>query len=251
MPLKLVNRPQSSSLDSDILFLSEFCQRQNIDITLEWINGQYWLHSDNPKENPIGVEIDRELVRHEEFFKQSSTQKDLVAKSIGIKGAYRPKVLDMTAGLLGDTLLFLSFGCEVIAIERNPAVALVLKSALANAQHPALNKLQFVNSDAGTFLNQRPEVDVLYFDPMFEDTNEKASPRKEMRIFRSLLGQDLDAKSVFLKALDFGARRLVIKRPRLSVALKEPVDIVYEGKATRYDVYLGQNRGPNGSNPLK
>ena len=24
------------------------------DSTFEWINGQYWLHSDDPKENPIG-----------------------------------------------------------------------------------------------------------------------------------------------------------------------------------------------------
>jgi 16S rRNA (guanine1516-N2)-methyltransferase len=251
MALKVINRPQSASLDSDIEILSGFCQRQNIDITLEWINGQFWLHSDIPKENPIGVEIDRELQRHEEFFKQSSTQKDLVAKSIGIKGSFRPKVLDMTAGLLGDTLLFLSFGCEVIAIERNPVVSLVLKSALEKAQHPALKKLTFICSDAATYLDNNPEVDVLYFDPMFEDANEKASPRKEMRIFRSLLGQDMDAKSVFLKAKAAGVRRLVIKRPRLSVALEEPVDIVYEGKATRYDVYLGQNRSPFGSNPLK
>jgi hypothetical protein len=81
--------------------LNNFSLNEGIDLTFEWINGQYWLHSDIPKENPIGIEIDRELTRHEEYFKKSSLQKELLAKAIGVKGPYRPKVYDMTAGDAG------------------------------------------------------------------------------------------------------------------------------------------------------
>jgi 16S rRNA (guanine1516-N2)-methyltransferase len=73
---------------------------------------------------------------------------------------------------------------------------------------------------------------------MFEDANEKALPKKEMRIFRSVVGSDEDALSVFNMARALKPKRLVIKRPRLSIPLMENPNISFKGKATRYDVYL-------------
>jgi 16S rRNA (guanine1516-N2)-methyltransferase len=205
---------------------------------LEWINGQYWLHSDNPKENPIGIEIDRELSRHEDYFKKSSLQKELLAKALGVKGPYRPKVLDLTAGMLGDSLLMLSFGCEVWATERHPVIRTLIESAIKNAQHPKIQNFHFLASDAQTVLNSIPEVDVIYFDPMFEDANEKTSPKKEMRIFREMVGSDADAEAIFHLALAKKAKRLVVKRPRHSAFLVQSPSVEYIGKSTRYDVYF-------------
>lgn len=230
--------------DEEKLFLA--CQKIETPITLEWINGQYWLHSDNPQENPIGIEIDKTLSRHEEFFKRSSLQKELLARAIGLKGAHRPNVTDLTAGLLGDSLLFLSFGCEVKAIERHPVIAFLIRSAILNAQHPAVKKLTFCESDAGQFLSENPPTEVLYFDPMFEDANAKAMPRKEMRIFRNVIQEDLDAEAVFAQALKVKPKRLVVKRPRYSRQLSPIKPVEFLGKATRYDVYF-----PFDSNPLK
>src|SRR5690554_6196932 len=90
-----------------------FCEKNHLSVTLEWLSGQWWLHSTVEKERPIGIEIDRELERHQNYFKKNSIQRELLARAIGIKGAYRPRVLDLSAGLLGDTLLFLAMGCEV------------------------------------------------------------------------------------------------------------------------------------------
>jgi 16S rRNA (guanine1516-N2)-methyltransferase len=149
-------------------------------------------------------------------------------------------VIDLTAGLLGDTLLFLSFGCEVTAIERNPIIAFLIASALSNAEHPCLKKLKFESMDAQTFLKKLKDPEVIYYDPMFEDANEKASPRKEMRIFRSLIGSDSDGVEVFKQALDLNPKRLVIKRPKHSSAIMLKAPLVFSGKATRYDVYLGK-----------
>lgn len=224
--------------DAQFLELNNFSIQQGIDLVFEWINGQYWLHSDIPKENPIGIEIDKELIRHEEFFKKSSLQKELLAKAIGVKGPYRPKVYDLTAGMLGDSLMFLAFGCEVWATERHPVIRFLIQSALLNAQHPKVRQFHFYSEDALEFLNHPPEVDVFYFDPMFEDASSKTSPRKEMRIFRSLVGKDQDAEDIFRKALGKKPKRLVVKRPRQSIELVQKPSVEYIGKSTRYDVYF-------------
>lgn len=232
--------------------LQLFCQQNKLTITLEWISGQYWWHSDLPGERPIGIEIDRELARHELFFRKSSLQKELLARAVGVKGPYRPRVWDLTAGLLGDSLLLLSFGCEVLALERHPVVAFLISSALSNASHPALARFSFRSKDALDYLRS-PEKppEVIYYDPMFEDANDKASPRKEMRIFRNFVGSDSDGTEVMAAALKLSPKRLVIKRPRLSAPLTQTAAIQYTGKSTRYDVYLGQTTRPFDSNPLE
>ncbi len=240
MGLKLVKEgavisPQSPSESK----LQDFCEKTGLNCTLEWINGQYWIHSDRPNENPFTIHIDSEIERHLEYFKKSSLQKELLAKSIGIKGPYRPRVLDLSAGLLGDTILFLSFGCEVHAVERHPMVSLLIESALQNARHPLAARLHFTPADALEFLTHAPDVDVIYYDPMYEDPNRRTSPQKEMRLFRTLVGSDPDTDLVFAAAKKKGVRRFVVKRPRLSQSIGDEKPLVYEGKSTRYDVYLG------------
>ena len=223
---------------SEFQQLNKYCNSQDLHPTLEWKNGQYWLHSDDLKEKPIGISVDQELERHEEFFKRASIVKELLARAVGVKSGIRPKILDLTGGLLGDTLLFLTFGCEVITLERHPIISFLIKSSLANAHHSALRRLTFFPLDAATFLTEHPAPDVIFFDPMFEDANEKALPKKEMRIFRSFIRHDQDALSVFTLVQSLNPKRFVVKRPRLSVELGLRPQIKIEGKATRYDVYF-------------
>ncbi|HXH75245.1 MAG TPA: class I SAM-dependent methyltransferase [Bacteriovoracaceae bacterium] len=244
-------REGKSVIPEDSGNIIKFCSQSGVDLTLEWFDGQYLLHSDLAGERPIGIEIDQELERHIMYFKKSSLHRELLARAIGIKGGVRPKVMDLTAGLLGDSLLFLSMGCEVIAIERHPVIAFLIRSALVKAKHPYLQKFIFNEGEASEILKSRPEVDVLFFDPMFEDANQKSLPRKEMRIFRGLVGEDLDSREVFNFAHSLEVRRLVVKRPRLSVTVIPGNPLQYIGKATRYDVYLGQKHGPIESNLLK
>ena len=227
-----------TSETSEFQRLNNYCYQAGLHLTLEWKEGQYWLHSDDLKENPIGIQIDHELKRHEEFFKRSSIVKELLARAVGVKSGLRPKILDLTGGLLGDTLLFLSFGCEVVTLERHPIIAFLIKSSLANAHHPALARLKFVEQDAATFLAENPIPEVVFFDPMFEDANERALPKKEMRIFRSFVGQDQDALEILKLTKQLSAKRVVVKRPRLSVELGPSPQLKFEGKATRYDVYF-------------
>ncbi len=247
MPIKLIKNGENVS--EPIPFWEEmnrYADSVGLDLTFEWMGGQYRLHSDRPEELPIGIEIDGILSRHEDYFKRNSIHKEILARALGVKGSFRPKIVDLSAGLLGDSLLFLSFGCEVVAVERNPLIAFLITNALKEAKHPALARFQFHFQDADSFLKSSFTAEALYFDPMFEDANEKASPRKEMRIFRNVIGQDLDAEELWKKARDLGIKRLVVKRPRHSKPLGEKPGIEYEGKATRYDVYL-----PKTPNPLQ
>lgn len=223
------------------LALEAYCTEHNLELKMEWREGQYWLHSNLAKELPIGIEVDKELKRHEAYFKQNSVYKEILGKALGLKPNYRPKIIDLSAGLLGDTLLFLSFGCQVIAIERHPMVALLIESALKNATHPLIQNLTFLHTGAASYLTSFDQSDVLYFDPMFEDSNDRAAPRKEMRIFRDFVGQDKDAEEIFLEALRKNVKRLVVKRPKHSNPLSIKASLEFVGKATRYDVYLGQN----------
>lgn len=218
--------------------LNKFCSDHALSLTFEERAGQFWLHSDNPKETPIGIEVDRVLQRHEDFFKRSSLHKELLARAIGIKGGLRPSVIDLSAGLLGDALMFLAFGCEVVACERHPVVRFLIESALQNAQHAKVSRLKFHPISAAEYLSQITDPEVIFFDPMFEDANAKTSPRKEMRIFRNVVGTDSDAEGVFHLALSKKPKRLVIKRPKQSTYLGKRPDVEYIGKSTRYDVYF-------------
>lgn len=239
MALKLIKDGEFLSTDDVQFFdLNKFSTSLPSDLVFEWINGQFWLHSDIAKEKPIGIEIDRELSRHEDYFKKSSLQKELLARAIGVKGPMRPRVLDLTAGMLGDSLLLLSFGCKVWATERHPVIKFLIESAIKNASHPKIQNFHFLKGEAMEILQNPPEVDTIFFDPMFEDANEKVSPKKEMRIFRSIVGSDRDAESVFEKALDQKPKRLVIKRPKQSIHLSRQPSVEYIGKSTRYDVYF-------------
>ena len=92
------------------------------DSTFEWINGQFWLHSDDPKERPIGIEIDKILDRHLEYFRKSSVHKELFARAIGIKGAFRPRLVDLGSSHKNDrTEVFPSNLPEKIHTETSPA----------------------------------------------------------------------------------------------------------------------------------
>jgi 16S rRNA (guanine1516-N2)-methyltransferase len=79
---------------------------------------------------------------------------------------------------------------------------------------------------------------VIYLDPMFPHREKTSLVKKEMRIFRPLVGGDDDAPDLLKAALALATHRVVVKRPRKapSVAGKEP-GYTLEGKSSRFDIY--------------
>jgi 16S rRNA (guanine1516-N2)-methyltransferase len=179
---------------------------------------------------------------------------EAVARAIGLKKGATPSVLDATAGLGRDAFLFAWLGCEVLAIERNPEIHALLEDALERAlADPSIaekiqGRLHLLRAEAIAVLEQlasgpdlaRPEV--VYLDPMHPERKSAGTVRKEMRMFRSLVGEDADSYRLLEAALRVARRRVVVKRPRRGEALGQAPDHQLEGKSTRFDIYLTAGR---------
>jgi 16S rRNA (guanine1516-N2)-methyltransferase len=175
---------------------------------------------------------------------KSSKKNELIARAVGIKGNEKLSVIDATAGLGQDSFILAGLGCHVQAIERSPVIAALLqdgidrflKSAVANVS------LSLLKGDAMTYLeklttNNLP--DVIYLDPMFPARDKSALVKKEMRILRDIVGDDLDGVALLDMALQRANKRVVVKRPRLAPTIKGPKpDCVFKGQSSRFDVYL-------------
>jgi len=173
---------------------------------------------------------------------KASKSNEIVAKAIGCKPHYRPRVLDATAGMARDSRIMAALGCKVTMRERNFAIFCLLKDALQQSdrvnqafQYPI--ELQTINS-----LEQPIHVenfDLVYLDPMFPERKKSALVKKEMRLFKRIVGDDLDADQQLIDWLATGIKRVVVKRPKGAPCLadKKPSHEI-KGKKFRYDVYL-------------
>lgn len=185
---------------------------------------------------PISFELESKLKYHQRFFYKNSVYSQPLAKALGIKkGRPRPKVLDATAGTLKDSMLILAMGCDVLACERNPIVQALILNALKFVEFEA--RFEFIPKGTLDLISERGDFDVAYYDPMYEQKNEKAAPRKEMRIFREVVQVDSDIVQVG-SALRATGKRLVIKRSSKAAPLIGAPEVSFGKKSTIYDVYI-------------
>ena len=121
------------------------------------------------------------------------------------------------------------FADKVIGHERNPVIFLLLVDAALNfcPDNVELHYGEVIHSES---------YDTYFYDPMYDDHNKKAAPKKEMMIFRQLVGADEDCVNFAVKLKEF-KKRLVIKRSIKAKQLLPNVHHDIRGKSTRYDVY--------------
>ncbi len=176
----------------------------------------------------FGLDLAKELSYHKRYFQKSSIYKENLARALGLKRGAKLKVCDLTAGMLSDTALMLAMGIEVVAYERNALMAALI--------HQEVKKVAPVGLSFHYGECIKVDVDVYYFDPMYEQKNEKSAPKKQMMFLRQTVGVDQDAKDFALNISQRG-KRLVIKRSKKAdPLLKRPIHQVI-GKSTCYDVY--------------
>lgn len=190
---------------------------------------------------------------------------EMVAKACGVKKDFYPVVLDGTAGLGRDAFILASLGCQVQMFERSPVVAALLQDGLERAHRGeekdterdagrkselaavmarmTLNRGSVLEHLQAMSENEECRPDVVYLDPMFPHREKTALVKKEMRVFRSVVGEDLDADALLPPALSVAKRRVVVKRPRHApwLANTKP-SMVIEGKSGRFDIYLSTNK---------
>jgi 16S rRNA (guanine1516-N2)-methyltransferase len=180
-------------------------------------------------------------------------------KAVGIRRGdrHRPMVLDVTAGFGEDAWLLASFGCRVMAVERQAVVAMLLADAMqpgAEGFPVTLGNMTLIHADSIQLLehyreNRLPQEikgwfppEVITIDPMFPDYDKrKAAEHKSLKILRRLVGEDLDAGGLLELALKIATCRVVVKRPLradpLGGTMERPHHQV-EGKGFRWDIYV-------------
>lgn len=175
--------------------------------------------------------------------KYGGGKNQLIAKAVGIKSNIKLTVLDVTAGLGRDAFVLATLGCDVIMCERSPIIHALLEDGLKRASSEEwfqkLN-LKLIHADAIHYLKSITDIpDIIYIDPMFPEKIKSALVKKEMRVLREVVGDDVDSEKLLNAALLIAKKRVVVKRAKLAPTLtdKKP-DVVYKGKSSRFDVYL-------------
>lgn len=197
------------------------------------------LNQVSGKTKPLIVGFDSKSLRQRI---RQSAREDIV-RAVGVKGAYRPSVIDATAGTGQDAFVLASAGCHVIMLERSPVIAVMLEDALQRAQattpNETIQRLSLMPGDAIEILQKLAPSDVVYLDPMYPESGKQAAKRKTMQFFRTLVGDDSDASALLGIALKIARRRVVVKRPLKAeplTGLKPTAQL--KGRTTRFDVYM-------------
>ncbi len=176
----------------------------------------------------------------------NTTIKQPLAKAVGIKSGFRPFIVDATAGRGEDSFVFACLGCKVTLIERSPIFAALLQDgmdrALRNSSTSKIiqENMQLISGDAMKVLkNISPQPDTIYLDPMYPHKKKSALNKKEMRMIRTLVGDDQDASKLFSISLEYASNRVVVKRPKGAETISN-ISPSYKVKMknSRFDVYL-------------
>lgn len=203
-------------------------------------------HADLPNIHPVRVDFSAGAMAHR--LQQGGGRGQALAKACGLKAGITPRILDATLGLATDAVVLTSLGCQVVGIERHPWVAALVKDALLRVEGDdgllwLEERFQLLAGDSTQGMSDLAaaasfEPQVVYLDPMFPSSEKTAQVKKEMRFFRDLVGQDLDAGLLLEQALDLASHRVVVKRPRKApdLAGKKPTFSLI-GKANRFDIY--------------
>ncbi|MEW6991951.1 class I SAM-dependent methyltransferase [Colwelliaceae bacterium 6441] len=199
---------------------------------------------DEPKLGAIKVDFVDGAVAHRRKFGGGRGQD--IAKAIGLKHGFTPHVLDATAGLGRDAFVLATLGCNVTMMERMPIVAALLENGLARAKlnneiSDITDRINFIYASSIDNMPMVSAPDVVYLDPMYPHREKSAAVKKEMRVFQSLVGEDLDADALLEPALALAKYRVVVKRPSYAEPLnnQQPTTAI-KMKKNRFDVYVKQ-----------
>ena len=197
-----------------------------------------------PKLSGINVDFVDGVVAHRRKFGGGRGQD--IAKAIGLKHGFTPHVLDATAGLGRDAFVLASLGCQVTLMERMPVVAALPDDGLERAKlnvevSEIAQRMRLVHGSCIEDMTLDDQVDVVYLDPMYPHRDKSAAVKKEMRVFQSLVGEDLDADALLSPALALAKYRVVVKRPSYAPPLNNQTPTTsIKMKKNRFDVYVNK-----------
>ena len=153
-------------------------------------------------------------------------------------------IFDATAGLLSDTMIFLSLGHKVVAVEQSKILFCLVNDAIQRARDkiPYLNNLEFLNDNSLlAYKKQNKVFDAVYLDPMYPIIKKSTKKRgsinsiKQILEFENLLS---DEKEIIDKFMKYNWKKIIIKRPLKSEKNYSNINYQVKGKTTRFDIYI-------------
>ncbi len=153
-------------------------------------------------------------------------------------------IFDSTAGLLTDTMIFLSLGHKVVAVEQSKIIYSLVKDAILRAKNkiPELKNLIFLNDNSlDVYKRMSKGFDVIYLDPMYPSLNKKNKKSGRLENIKKILeienltdsGENL-VKDFF----DLEYKKIILKRPLKFRKNYSNINYQVLGKTTRFDIYL-------------
>ncbi|MEE2731359.1 MAG: class I SAM-dependent methyltransferase [Pseudomonadota bacterium] len=222
---------------------SQVADQAGLTAVLEWRDGLVQLR---PLDKSLGNPVVVDFIHGKTGFRFLRAQHEMIVKAVAGRSKEPLTVIDATAGLGRDSFILAAAGFSVRAIERHPAIACLLwdgmdRASMSPEGASVTERISLQWARAHTVLADLPEPeqpDVIYLDPMFPERSKQALVKKEMRLFRDLVGEDLDGEALLEIALQTARKRVVVKRPRKaeSVAGRKP-GYQLLGKSSRFDVY--------------
>ncbi|MFK7856387.1 MAG: class I SAM-dependent methyltransferase [Granulosicoccus sp.] len=205
----------------------------------------------------VSLSLDFTLGKARHRQKEAGHGAQTLSKALGIssfqkRNGHLPSIADATGGLGQDGWAIASLGCPVFAIERNPIVHALLDDALKRARLNEISseiasRITLVREDAVSWLRNIRNADqahIIYLDPMYPARKHKADSKKGMQFLQALLGPPVkeESESLLGAALDYQARRVVVKRPKgaeeMDGSTRWPGQrTCVQSSNTRYDIY--------------
>lgn len=219
------------------------------DFKLERQEGQLALSCiSDPSLGAVSVDFDDKSLA---WRQRHPAQPETLLKAVGLRSGQALRILDGTAGFGLDAFILASTGCEVLMLERNAWVHALLADGLHRAAgsddervRKAVSRMQLLHADSTLVASESigGAPDVVYLDPMFPERRRKsAKVKKHMAMLQLLLDAEPDAPGLLAWAMGLGARRVVVKRPRIAGFL-DACKPSYQlpGSSSRFDIYLCQ-----------
>ena len=196
----------------------------------ESINPKEVLHIDFLK-GTLGWRLKR--VNHERNLRKAlgKTDKEL-------------SIFDSTAGLLTDTMIFLSLGHKVVAVEQSKIIYSLVKDAILRAKNkiPELKNLTFFNDNSlEVYKSISKGFDVIYLDPMYPSSHKKNKKSGRLANIKKILEiENLtdNGENLVKEFFNLEYKKIILKRPLKYRKNYSNINYRVLGKTTRFDIYL-------------
>ena len=153
-------------------------------------------------------------------------------------------IFDATAGLLTDSMIFLSLGHKVVAVEQSKILFSLVKDAImrAKAKIPELENLIFLNDNSlDVYKSMSEDIDVIYLDPMYPIFKKNTKKSGKIESIKKILDLEnfKDENDNFIENFfDVDYRKIILKRPLKHRKNYSNINYQVFGKTTRFDIYL-------------